>query len=172
MTHSRGKECYISVISVFICYQYLQVALELHYFPTMPKYPWAPKLSCYPWSCLHIEIPVHIRSRILYYSRHLYMNRVKNKQITYLHRINRQLLINHKMGAQTTHFSGPTYKILKYYYKYEQGKSRHGKKRLIFYILQTTTVTVTLTDCSTSASYLEYVQPCKCHKKVSAKDVM
>jgi len=37
MTHSQGKEGYISVINVFICYQYLQVALELHCFPTMPN---------------------------------------------------------------------------------------------------------------------------------------
>lgn len=108
MTHSQGKEGYISVISIFICYQYLQVALELHYFPTTPKYPWAPKFSSYPRTCLHTEIPVHIHSRILYSSRQLYMNRVKNKQITYSHRINRQFLINHKIGAQTTHFSGPT----------------------------------------------------------------
>jgi hypothetical protein len=129
MTHSQGKEGYISVIKVLICYQYLRVALELHCFPTMPKYPWAPKLSCYPRSCPHTEIPVRIHSRILYSSRHLYMNRVKNKQITFSHRLNRQLLINHKMGAQTTHFSGPTYRILKYYYKYKQGKSSHGKKR-------------------------------------------
>lgn len=143
MTHSQGKEGYISVISVFICCQYLQVALEFHYFPTTPKYPWALKLSCYPRSCLHTEIPIHIHSRIMYPSRHLYMNGVENKQITYSHRINRQLLINHNTGAQTTYFSGPTYRILKYYYKYEQGKSSHGKKILIFYILQTTAKTVT-----------------------------
>jgi hypothetical protein len=90
MTHSQGKEGYISVITVFICYQYLQVALELHYFPTVPKYPWAPNLSCYPRSCLHTEVPVHIHSRMLYSFRHLYMNRVKNKQITCSHSYNQQ----------------------------------------------------------------------------------
>jgi hypothetical protein len=172
MTHSQGKEDYISVISIFICYQYLWVALELHYFPTMPKYPLAPKLSCYPRSRLHTEIPVHIHNRKLYSSRHLYMNRVKNKQVTYSYRINMQLLINHKMGARTTHFSGPIYRILKYHYKYRQGKSSHGKKRLIFLYPTDNchnSYTFPLTNYSTSASYLECVQSCKCYRKLLQK---
>lgn len=171
ITHSRGKEGYISVISVFVCYKYLQVALELHYFPTTPKYPWAPKLSCYPKSCLHTEIPVHIHSRILYSSGHLYMNRAKNKQITYSHRINKQLLINHKMGAQTTHF----FELAKFWNTITNtNKANQATEKRDWFFLYPTdncqnSYTFPLTDYSTSASYPECVQPCKCHKKLVQK---